>query len=35
MPMEVLILRNEHAFVFAGELPNDGIRCSASPNCLT
>ena len=30
-PMEVLVLRNEHAFVFVGELPNDRIRRSASP----
>jgi hypothetical protein len=29
--MEVLVLRDEHALVFASELPNDRIWCSADP----
>ena len=29
-PMEVLVLRDEYAFVFAGKPPNDGIWCSSS-----
>ena len=29
--MKVLVLRDEDALVFEGQLPNDGIWCSASP----